>query len=203
MYLLDPENWQRSGRGRSVEFFATNEDLLWLLSTGLGDYGKYRIVGFDLVRNNGKYRKRPFDAPLADLQEVILSSGQRCQFWTYSPELCPGFDPHTVQDVVRVCSLSGFLLVEHGSRDEQRRLRPSAVGLVNEIRRVSDGKKIRQDDYEAEFRELQKVVRSSAVARTAPISGDAVEVTLPAVWLPGAARAWHVGSEQFVGVPLP
>ena len=66
--IIDTEAWERVGRGKGLQFFATDEEMQgWVADCPPERYRPYYLVGSDLVREGGSYVQRPFRYPSDEL----------------------------------------------------------------------------------------------------------------------------------------
>jgi len=131
------EHWQRSTRGKELQFFATDMEMQhWLLNSLPKEYEPYALVGIDVVKVGKIYRRVPFELSLPEFR-LSLESSHRHQFWIWSKSLTPDVESCLSHgdDLDALLSVNGLVSVRHGAKVVQRRIHGTVVG--RDVSRIS------------------------------------------------------------------
>lgn len=195
--------WHRPGKGRELQFFATNEELTGWLQHELPDkYQPYELVAADLVAQGDLYVRTSFTCPLADFPGGIQPM-ERWQFWIWSqsltPELPSQFDSEAFH---RVCSFNGLVSVEHGGRKHNGQ-DISRIAIVDKLANEADGRQYLHTDYLRIYRHLHKLINASLIYDSIITFRDGLEEESSLTrWTEGAVREYE-GGKKFVLRPGP
>lgn len=199
--------WQRVGRGRSLQFFATDEEVqAWLNHALPEEFAPYVLVGVDKIKQSRfKYVDEPFQCDVSALSACMSGPvGRRSDFWICSKVLTPELLLRRGIWQQRLFSSNGLVDLAHGMMVKVRNPRDpaqpleqyaSAVGIVDKIQNLETGEVRQYEGYLRIYQALRKVIRKelvySSVVRAA--DGTEAEDTSVALMTEGAVRAYAEG----------
>lgn len=168
-----PCQWERTGRGSTYQFFATDDDLLEILRSGLSDaLGPYSLLAEGVRRGPTQQGVRQV-AP-----EKVLSL---CSFEAQESETNVFVASHILtganlpqwflDDLQRACAINGLVVIQHGFVNWNGVRGPTAFGVASKIRNVMDGQIHAHEGYRRIFEALRRAAKGLAVVRTRMFDG--------------------------------
>jgi hypothetical protein len=203
MTILQADEWERVGRGRTLQFFCTDQEIQqWLIDGLPTDYAPYRLVGYDMVKSDRTYRMVPFECEVDSLQECIRQSeGERSEFFIQSQQLTalPPLSPGA--NIAAVYSYNGLIRLQHGVLNREG-LAPSRIGIVDRVCHIASGEVVDHKEYLSIYNRLRR--RIDKERRYATIirfrDGQELESDRNVRWTEGAVQAYEAGV-QFTDRP--
>src|SRR5216683_1076005 len=118
--IVDTHRWTRAGKGRELQFFASDAEVQDWLNRGLpARYAPYRLVGSDSVKEDADYIEQPFQCAVTDLVPCMRAgNGRRWRFWILSDHLSAGLVLERGGAVDMLCSYNGLVELQHGLKTE-------------------------------------------------------------------------------------
>jgi hypothetical protein len=158
--LMQREDWERAGRGRSLQFFATDEEVERLLSDVLPEeYEPFLLVGVDVCRQGDGYVRRPFEFKIRDFRLALESpQGRRWSFFLGSGRLTPQLRADELPADEAVFSLSGLVHLQHG-RQHRGLWTESSIGVVDRVRNIDTGEVREHERYLGIYKTLESASR--------------------------------------------
>lgn len=202
--IEDPKNWMRVGRGRELQFFATDEDVQrWLTEALPQQFAPYLLAGVDKIKEGRSYSDRPFQCSAPELLPCIKRDGSpRSLFWLASLGLTPELQPERAVNLSAYYSFNGLILLNHGSlvidyRDPARRLhRPaSRITIGERVRHVETGEERFQEGYALIFQALHQHIRRDLLYSSIHYDkqGNEWEDICGSLWTAAAVRQYEEG----------
>ena len=166
MIDMTPKNWYRVGRGRVIQFYATDEEFFQVLESSLpGEFEPYSMIVNEMVKEGKIY----VQVPSVFTIDRFLDYRSRgfWKFYILSRLLMPDFKVERGLGVDPKCSLSGLIEVQHGRmtrKDQQDSnsslvLCDSNIGLVDKVENEETGEVIKYEDSLKIFKALKKVAK--------------------------------------------
>lgn len=166
MQLYQPPEWSRSGRGRELQFFATDAEVEEWLGHLSDDYAPYSAWVSRLVRRNGTYQRTLSCFPLDEWLRAHKDGGQDVpsladQFFLHAAAVMPALptDEAVARHANEWASLNGLVLVQHGATRAGRQL-ASRVAVTDRIKNRSSGKVVSLKDRTVVFDALCKMIET-------------------------------------------
>jgi hypothetical protein len=169
----DLDNWNRIGRGRTLQFFATDDEVQHWLKTALPpEYAPYTLVGTDKVRvDRRRYIDQPFRCELVELVQCMHAiQTPRYNFWILSEVLTPGLLLEPRPGVDRILSFNGLILLQHGLmlkdyRDPIQSIKQdaSSIGIVDRVVNLKTGEERFYEDYSKIYEQLHKTISKDLI----------------------------------------
>ena len=176
--IVDTEAWERVGRGKGLQFFATDEEMQgWVSGCTPERYRPYYLVGSDLVREGGAYVQRPFRYPSDELIRCLREAPEgsaRFDAFLMSERLTPALGLRRGMDVQGICAFNGFVLLQHGRVRDGRR-ESSSVAIVHRVRNLDTGEERRNERYLEVYEALRKAIRKALVYSSIQTGPDGTE----------------------------
>ena len=206
LFIENPDGWFRLGRGKSLQFFATDEEVQqWLNEALPSEYAPYFLVSTDLVKEGKDYVQSPFQCDIADFLKCQREKAakRRINFWIWSKILTPDLSLRHGTWVTAALSLNGLVHLQHGSIfAPQKGADPahtlyrdvSSIGLVHRVQHVETGEIRVYEDYLRVFEKLRRRIKKSLVySSIMSIDGQKEELTDFPLMTEGAARSHETG----------
>jgi hypothetical protein len=198
---LHPE-WQRTGRGHQLQFFALDEELdEWLAHDLPAEGMPYRLVGFDLLSDDGrKYRQLPFVCPDCRPSNCRRAPDgtSRTSHWLLSETLSPKGLINRVKESGDL-TVNGLLLIQLGHAGRGGVLQPSRIAVCDRAVNQRTGEVREHPGYRAIFNTLAKGIRKRLAYKTAP--REAPQAEGPPLMTERAAEAMLAGRVVFSQAP--
>ena len=159
------DRWTRFGRGKELQFFATDAEVEnWLITSLPAIYGPYQLIGCDLIKENGAFVEYPFRCDISCFRKCRQgkNNGPRYEFWIHSEALTPGLSFEFGSRMCALCALNGLVLIQHGFLHRGRK-DASRIAVVDTIRDSETMEIKHHRDYDQVFRSLFKVIKKSLV----------------------------------------
>jgi hypothetical protein len=160
--IYDVDNWYRIGKGRVLQFFATDDEVQeWLLTMLPSEYGPYTLVGADLVRvEKKKYVEKGFEFDITELKQAIYEiEYPRWQYWLRSKVLTPELDFSRQKIITWVLSYTGLVGLHHGGYIKNMGRDASSIGIVDTVSNKSTGEVIKHSEYLKIFNILARQIK--------------------------------------------
>jgi hypothetical protein len=164
--IYDVDNWHRVGRGRVLQFFATDDEIQeWLLSALPPEYGPYTLVGADLVQiEKKKYIQKGFEFGIDELKRAMYEQDEtRWEYWIRSKVITPQLDFSRHKMISWILSYSGLVGLHHGSYNKNKwvdGLDASSIGIVDQVNNDKTGEKIQHKEYLNIFKKLNREIKN-------------------------------------------
>jgi hypothetical protein len=181
--LLNPEEWRRRGRGRELQFLATDAEVQsWLVRARDELRVDFSLVGADALRETQRTAtRRRFSFPVdAMVNSLDGPGGRRINLWLIDQAHCGRFDKVEAGDLDRVCSTKGQVLVQPVIQLADGGVEPGRFAVATEVVNGSC-ESIRHVGAERVFDVLRRNAMRDLVHRTIIRLGDGSEVHDPAV----------------------
>lgn len=163
-WLLEPERLGRVGRGRQLEFYATDRDVeTWLLESLPERLAPYTVITEQNRLDGQRVVSTLREASLSDTMATAAAETIRLthRFWIRSHALHPErIDLSSVTDL-SLLHLNGLPYLDHGARRPDGRLAASCLQHLPEVVDLRRGLKLAHDDYASVFRALRHRIRRS------------------------------------------
>jgi hypothetical protein len=200
--VYDIAHWDRVGRGKTLQFIATDEEVrAWLLESLPAEYQPYFLVGMDLVKEaRKKYLRVPFRFPLANISQCLDDPGnRRHQFWILSERISPSLRFRKGDPIDAICSINGLVEVYHGFTYKDGRRGESWIGIVDRVRRVITKEIRRHDSYLKIYSALKSTISCALVYSTIHTfaNGSEIEDSELIRMTAAAVRAYEAGVPFF------
>jgi hypothetical protein len=166
--------WRRHGRGRELQFFATDDEMLDYLGSAPPDLGPYDIVGTRLVREGKEYARRMFAMTIAEYGAALSERAAPNQFFLRSRTLAPEL-PSDPIEMDRRFGLCGAVVVQHGFRRGDKR-DASRISVVTSIVSDATGAVRRLSEQERLFEALRKRIRKDLRYLSIQVLADGTEI---------------------------
>ena len=129
--LKSSAEWHRVGRGRSLQFFATDSELSACLATGLpADLGPFELIATSKVKSEAGWSQAVRVAALTVITDESAKRGD-WEFLLWSRALFPNLDLPNV-NVADLVAANGFVVLQHG-RLRHGLCEPSSIGVVDRV----------------------------------------------------------------------
>lgn len=164
------DDWQRAGRGRVLQFFATDEEVQrWLIAALPSEYAPYLLIGVDLVKEGRIFVEKPFQCEVSSLLDCMqLGIEPRFKFWIWSKVLIPNPPLKTERQLSRWLSFNGLVLLQHGrtitdKTDPSRQVCRSAssIGMVDKVVNIRTGETRQFEGYLKIYKKIHKAISKS------------------------------------------
>jgi hypothetical protein len=193
--ITDVERWQRMGRGRTLQFFATDDEVQSWLSSLPERYEPYLLMGVDKVRAGSNYVDLPFHCRIEEFLECSKAGdGNRWEFWILSEAITPGLVALHQGRLGVLYSYSGLVRLVHGLTLRDCR-DASSIGIVDKVINLDTGEVRQHAEYLEIFNTLRKTIkkdlRYSAIGHFP--DGSQHEDTSLRLFTEGAVRAHEAG----------
>jgi hypothetical protein len=154
-------NWERVGRGRVLQFFATDEEVqAWLNSALPPAYAPYGLIRQE-YRIRGQRRLPIVTYSVSDFIDCL---GKRdppsTHFHIWSEVLSFDLLGDPCDDVGALCSLNGLPAVDHGHVRKGKQ-EGSAISIVDRVRNKTTGELRDHSEYRKVYNSLVRVIKKS------------------------------------------
>jgi hypothetical protein len=162
--IYDTVNWSRVGRGKGMQFFATDDEVAaWLQRSLPCEYTPYSLGGVDLVQNGSIYDEIPFEFAIHDFPECMnRPGGYRYNFSIISRKLHPDIELQSKRNINAICTINGFPLMQHGVPLKEKRDR-TFFAITPKVINIITGETREYPEYLRIFNTLAKTIRKSLV----------------------------------------
>jgi hypothetical protein len=163
--IYDVDSWSRVGRGRVLQFFATDDEVQeWLLCALPAEYEPYTLVGADLVQvEKKKFVEKGFEFDIDELKKAMYEGDKiRWQYWIRSKVITPELDFSRHKMISWILSYSGLVGLQHGSYNKNKWVEgqsASSIGIVDQIKNDETGEKVHHKEYVNVFRKLNREIK--------------------------------------------
>lgn len=158
--LSHPGDWMRIGRGRSLQFFATDEEVeTWLRSSLPVEYGPFRLVDAQgSLRGRSGVKRVIWD--VSEFLEQLGSYGSSTIVHIWSEALTPNLLSEVVDDFSAACSLSGLPSLDHGYVRKGMQ-ESSSLAMVERIQNKETGEIREHSGYRKVYNRLSRAIKKS------------------------------------------
>jgi hypothetical protein len=171
--ITDIDNWQRVGRGRTIQFYATDEEVYsWFIDYLPAEYGPYYVVASIKGKDRHSALKEPARVPLSALIDLMRDSKNLSfNYWIGAEKLTP--DLPLDQDIDAMCSYNGLVLLQHGlilrnhldhSTTECRDV--SRIAVTSRVKSLSSGELREHAEYLKIYNRVHRVVSRHLIYST-------------------------------------
>lgn len=164
MTALDPSEWLRAGRGRELQFFATDQEVERWLRELVCEAGPVALLGTFKTKLDRRYFDQPFSVEFdeaGELENLTLPINT----WICVPSLSPELAKGALAATDATCSLNGLILLQHrlllGDRYDASR-----VAIVDRVRSLVTGEVREHRSYSELFSKLRKIIKRDLVYAT-------------------------------------
>lgn len=162
--ILSGDSWQRYGRGKIVQFFATDEEVCEFLEECLPrEFAPYSLLWVRFIEDGNKYRHEYVASDLGDFLELRAQGVWK--FFLRSKVLTPGAFPESTAPVDWSWSFSGLVNIQQG-RLRQGRQEWSGLGIVDKAQNKETGEIVSHEGYLKIFNVLKKSLRKRLLYNT-------------------------------------
>jgi hypothetical protein len=161
--IYDVDNWYRVGRGKVLQFFATDDEVQeWLLTMLPSGYGPYTLVGADLVKVDKKrYVEKGFEFDITGFKKAIYEKEcPRWQYWIRSKVLTPELDFSRHKMITWILSYSGLVGLDHGSFVKGMGRDASSIAIVEKVANKETGEIIKHKEYLKIYKILARQIKN-------------------------------------------
>lgn len=163
--IFHPMKWSRDGRGKEIQFYATNEEIISFFSlfSQENEGGAFFFEGADLVRDDetGRFFEQPFSVSLIDAFDKDSNNFFRHRnLWLRSEQLTESIVSIFEREIGHICSLSGLVLFQP-SFGTKKGNSPCRLSIVCKVRNNETLVVHRHSDYIKIFRGLQAIVENA------------------------------------------
>jgi hypothetical protein len=153
--ITEPSAWDRSGRGKMIQFFATDEEVRRWLAEGLDPLYAPYFVTFTAEQNRGGTQSINLD-PFLRAKDAFKGAHR---FWIGSQSLSGKLRELPLPSPWEpLFAVNGLLLLSHGDVFNER-FDSSALAISDRFRNESSGELLKHDDYLQIYRGLEKRIR--------------------------------------------
>ena len=170
-WLYDPYNWTGVGRGRDFQFFATDEDIMEILSDALPEeFGPYALLApYPEVHGKG-YREAVRRRAVSDFAGLRAEGFELFQIESHA--ITGEVDFSGVQQLGVLLAVNGLLRLHHGDCSKKLGWLPSHLGLLHRIVQQFSGEHHEHREYDRIFGCLKRAVRKRLRYRTESVHED-------------------------------
>jgi hypothetical protein len=155
---LEPDEYYGHGRGRVLQFYATDEELRSaILASAPPEFGPYSLAGSRLVENGGDaaYVEDPFEGRLQDLPQLLSAE---IRAWLRSHCLTPEPKFRRGDPVEDVCAMNGLIGLQHDHLSPGKR-GPTRMFLNHRVQHCDTGEVIYHEGYDRVFASIKRRVK--------------------------------------------
>jgi hypothetical protein len=159
----DFSNWHRVGRGRSLRFYALDEEVAeWLVETLPSELAPYVVFREQWAHPRLVVHERNLDGIALSFAE-----DRQARHWIKSTVLTPalGAEDISVPSDLGRLSFNGLISVTLGA-DRNGRREDTDLGLIDRIRHAETGEELRQPEYLRIFERLRRSLRKRLTVQT-------------------------------------
>ncbi len=165
-----PDTWLRAGRGRSFQFYATDEEVLQVLRTCLPEaLGPYSLIGSYVV-TSGHRPVHHFISATPDEFLTVRANGV-WQFFLRSWQLTPRLDLPADETLNACLSLHGMVNIQQG-RILKGHWQYSNIGMANRVQHTVTHQLVVHQSYERLFTTLKRAIDKILYFATEHIMAD-------------------------------
>ena len=159
--IYDVNDWRRCGRGMTLDFFATDEEVQnWLLTALPSEYSPYTLVGTDSIKQGKIYVEKGFEFNIDELKKAMYEKEDaRWRFWIRSKVITPELDFSREKRISWVLSYTGMVNLQHGGYIKNMGHATSGIGIVNKIRNDNTGEEIEHKEYLKVYNALKREIK--------------------------------------------
>lgn len=170
-WLYDPYNWMHASRGRDFQFFATDEDIIELLTDALlPEFGPYALlVPYPEVHGKG-YREAVRRQAVSDFTGLRAEGFELFQVESHA--ITGEVDFTGTQKLSVLLGVNGLLRLHHGNCSKKLGWLPSRLSLVHRIVQQFTGERYKHREYDRIFGCLKRAIRKRLKYRTLPVHED-------------------------------
>lgn len=156
--------WRRLGRGRVLQFFATDDEVQqWLLEGLSKKWAPYTLVVVDFTGYGESHMEKGVEFGIEELKRAMYELYEvKWQFWIRSMVITPELDLSPHRRLTRMFSCIGLVELQHGSYNKNRWVEgqnASSIGIVDKVINDATDKVIEHKDYLKVFNALKKRIK--------------------------------------------
>ncbi len=161
---LSGDCWQRYGRGKIVQFFATDREIYELLEKQLPEeFGPYSLLWVRSVQDGKEYKHEYSESDLSEF--LNLRSEGVWKFFLKSEVLTTGTFSESSAPLDWSWSFSGLINIQQGRLREGKQ-EWSGLGIVDKAKNKDTGEVVTHEGYLKIFSVLKKALRKQLVYDT-------------------------------------
>lgn len=204
--LSERSEWRRLGRGKTLEFFATDDEVRQWLMHLPAEFRPYKLIGYDLVEvSKRRFVPQQWEFELSDFPGCMQGPREmRWEFGIWSAKLSP--KPATTVDRSAKSPPHNLVLLQHGgflklpwldlklSQKDVRRRVESSIGIVDRIINDKTGEVVVFKEYLEIFNSLRKEIEKKLCFASIQSFRDGTELeTTQYRWTEAAVRLYESG----------
>jgi len=152
-FVTDVDSWDRKGRGKSFQFFATDAEVAEVLGCSLpAKFAPYSLMAVKKEKLEGRFVQRPVHLEIPDFLEQRRKGTWR--FFLRSHALTPELHLPEGIPIDRLFAFNGLMNVFHGVM-HRGRLSASVVGVVDRITNRATQQTIHHKHYVEIFQSVK------------------------------------------------
>jgi hypothetical protein len=187
-FVTDVDSWDRKGRGKSFQFFATDCELAEVLGYSLpARFAPYSLMAVKKEMLEGRFVQRPIHFEIDDFLEQRRKGAWR--FFLRSHVLTPELHVPEGIPIDRLFAFNGFLNVFHGAM-HRGRISASVVGVVDRITHRATQQTIHHKHYVEIFQSVKSGITPLMRYRSV-FSRGSVPFEDPSILISEKAAALH------------
>lgn len=203
--INEPNRWTRAGRGKTLQFFAVDQEVQrWLLENLPSEYAPYDLITFDRIQDGQGYMDHAFSCGIEALSQCLNPPPQpRYNVWIRSQTLTPQIPVWRGFMLEQFFSYNGLVLLQHGLMVRDSRTSPermcrevSRIGIVDRIQHQVSGEIREHKEYLRIYKSLHKAIAKELVYSSIiwDVDGHEMEDTRTDLWTEGAVQSYRSGS---------
>ena len=166
--IYDVNEWRRLGRGKDLQFFATDDEVQdWLIKALPKKYAPYTLIGVESVKAGKIYIREPFELDVTELKRAMHWGNKvRWQFWIRSKIITPELNFSKQMRITWVFSYTGLVELQHGSNIRHYGLNTkelyrdaSSIGVVDKVINDATGDIKHHKEYLRIFNSLKRQIK--------------------------------------------
>lgn len=198
--FYDLDNWTRVGRGKELQFFATDMEIKeWFQNDLPKEYAPYCFVTSERIQKGDEYVELPVVREIDTFPASLLGTdGQRVDLWLWSKKLWPDILSRLTSGVSRCYSINGLIILQH-QLVYKGKVEASRIAFVDRIKDRATDEIHTHKEYAIIFKALSRVIDRLLVYSSIRVfpSGEEFEDTSLQRMTRGAVEAYNSGVPYF------
>ena len=201
------KEWRRLGRGRGLDFYATDDEVQrWLIEGLPAHSAPYTLVTIKTTGYRETYLEQGVEFGIEELKKAMYELDKvRWQYWIRSKMITPELELSPNRRLTWVLSFSGLVELQHGLYNKNRWVEgrdASSIGIVDRVINDATGAMIEHKGYLKIFNALRKRVKKDLCYSSfwKYKDGSELEEFKLRLMTEGAVRAYEEGM-KFVNRP--
>jgi hypothetical protein len=170
--IQDHDRWMRVGKGRELQFFATDEEVqAWLVHALPPQYAPYHLVGADKVKQDRFFTEAPFECEIFSLINCMRGTEDvRYNFWIRSEVLTPKLPLTQGFGLTKLFSYNGLVLLQHGLMlrnlyefGQPLKRAASRIAVVDKVRNLETGEGRHHQGYLEVYKALHRTISQALI----------------------------------------